>query len=47
MQLPFRPDSTPSCGLQIIGNFFDEPRVIMAAHAFERAFAWSNRLPTL
>jgi aspartyl-tRNA(Asn)/glutamyl-tRNA(Gln) amidotransferase subunit A len=34
-------------GLQIIGNFFDEPRVIMAAHAFERAFAWSNRLPTL
>jgi aspartyl-tRNA(Asn)/glutamyl-tRNA(Gln) amidotransferase subunit A len=34
-------------GLQIIGNFFDEPRVITAAHAFERAFGWSNRLPTL
>ncbi len=34
-------------GLQIIGNFFDEPRVIMAAHAFEQAFGWSNRLPTL
>jgi aspartyl-tRNA(Asn)/glutamyl-tRNA(Gln) amidotransferase subunit A len=34
-------------GLQIIGNFFDEPRVIMAAHAYERASGWANRLPEL
>jgi aspartyl-tRNA(Asn)/glutamyl-tRNA(Gln) amidotransferase subunit A len=34
-------------GLQVIGNFFDEPRVIMAAHAFERAFGWANRLPEI
>jgi len=34
-------------GLQIIGNFFDEGRIITAAHAFERAFGWANRLPDL
>ncbi len=34
-------------GLQIIGNFLDEPRIIQAAHAFEQALGWSNRLPTL
>jgi Asp-tRNA(Asn)/Glu-tRNA(Gln) amidotransferase A subunit family amidase len=33
--------------MQIIGNFFDEPRVIQAAHAFEQAFGWANRLPSL
>jgi aspartyl-tRNA(Asn)/glutamyl-tRNA(Gln) amidotransferase subunit A len=31
-------------GLQIIGKFFDEPRIIQAAHAFERALGWSNRV---
>ncbi len=34
-------------GLQIIGNFFDEPRIVMVAHAFERALGWANRLPEL
>ena len=34
-------------GVQIIGNFFDEPRVIQTAHAFERALGWSNRLAPL
>ncbi len=34
-------------GLQVIGNFFDEPRVVTAAHAFERALGWANRLPPL
>ncbi|MGI8925277.1 MAG: Asp-tRNA(Asn)/Glu-tRNA(Gln) amidotransferase subunit GatA [Tepidiformaceae bacterium] len=34
-------------GLQIIGNFFDEGRMVMAAHAFERALGWANRLPEL
>ncbi len=32
-------------GLQIIGNFFDEGHVIQAAHAFEQATGWANRLP--
>jgi aspartyl-tRNA(Asn)/glutamyl-tRNA(Gln) amidotransferase subunit A len=34
-------------GLQIIGNFFDEGRIVTAAHAFEQALGWSNRLPNL
>lgn len=34
-------------GLQIIGNFWDEGRILSAAHAFERAVGWSNRLPAL
>jgi hypothetical protein len=34
-------------GLQIIGNFFDEPRVIQAAHAFERAANLANQLPEI
>ncbi len=34
-------------GLQIIGNFFDEPRVIQAAHAFERATGLANQLAPL
>ncbi len=34
-------------GLQIIGNFFDEGRILMAGHAFEQASGWANRLPEL
>jgi len=34
-------------GLQIIGNFFDEGRIVSAAHAFERALGTANRLPEL
>ena len=34
-------------GLQIIGNFFDEPRVVQTAHAFEQALGWSNRIAEL
>jgi len=34
-------------GLQIVGNFFDEGRVIMLADAFERAGKWANCLPDL
>ncbi len=34
-------------GLQIIGNFFDEGRILRAAYAFESALGWSNRLPDL
>ena len=31
-------------GLQIVGNFFDEGRILQAAHAFERATGWANRV---
>ncbi len=34
-------------GLQIIGNFWDEGRIIQVAHAFEQAAGWANRLPVL
>ncbi len=34
-------------GLQIIGNFWDEGRIIQVAHAFEQAVGWANRLPEL
>ena len=34
-------------GLQIIGNFWDEGRILSVAHAFERATGWANRLPEL
>jgi aspartyl-tRNA(Asn)/glutamyl-tRNA(Gln) amidotransferase subunit A len=32
-------------GLQIIGNFWDEGRILGVAHAFEGAAGWRNRLP--
>ncbi len=32
-------------GLQIIGNFFDEGRILQAAHAFEQALGQANTLP--
>ena len=34
-------------GLQIIGNFFDEPRIVQVAHAFERACGFANRVAEL
>ncbi|MFN0148601.1 MAG: Asp-tRNA(Asn)/Glu-tRNA(Gln) amidotransferase subunit GatA [Dehalococcoidia bacterium] len=34
-------------GLQIIGNFWDEGRILGVAHAFETATGWRNRLPEL
>ena len=34
-------------GLQVIGNFFDEGRVIQAAHAYESAGSWANQVAGL
>jgi aspartyl-tRNA(Asn)/glutamyl-tRNA(Gln) amidotransferase subunit A len=34
-------------GLQIIGRAFDEPAVLRAAHAYERATGWLGRRPPL
>ncbi len=32
-------------GLQIVGNYFDEARMLAAAHAFQRATDWHERVP--
>ena len=32
-------------GLQLIGNYFDEARLLHAAHAFQQATDWHQRLP--
>ncbi|MGH2607488.1 MAG: Asp-tRNA(Asn)/Glu-tRNA(Gln) amidotransferase subunit GatA [Tepidiformaceae bacterium] len=34
-------------GLQIIGNFFDEGRILQTAHAFEQRLGLANTLPNL
>ena len=32
-------------GLQLIGNYFDEPRLLHTAHAFQQATDWHRRAP--
>jgi aspartyl-tRNA(Asn)/glutamyl-tRNA(Gln) amidotransferase subunit A len=32
-------------GLQIVGNYFDEARMLRAAHAFQQATDWHTRVP--
>jgi aspartyl-tRNA(Asn)/glutamyl-tRNA(Gln) amidotransferase subunit A len=32
-------------GLQIIGNYFDEARLLQVAHAFQQATDWHLRRP--
>jgi aspartyl-tRNA(Asn)/glutamyl-tRNA(Gln) amidotransferase subunit A len=32
-------------GLQLIGNYFDEPRLLHAAHALQQAIDWHRRVP--
>jgi len=34
-------------GLQLIGKAFDEPTVLAAAHAYERATSWAERRPAI
>ena len=34
-------------GVQLIGDFFQEGKVLQAAHALERGMPWANRLPQL
>ncbi|HEX6030600.1 MAG TPA: Asp-tRNA(Asn)/Glu-tRNA(Gln) amidotransferase subunit GatA [Tepidiformaceae bacterium] len=34
-------------GLQVIGNFFDEGRILQVAHAFEQRLGFANKLPDL
>ena len=40
----FGEDSMP-VGLQLIGNYFDEGRLLHAAHAFQQATDWHTRAP--
>ena len=32
-------------GLQVVGNYFDEARMLAAAHAFQQATDWHTRIP--
>jgi aspartyl-tRNA(Asn)/glutamyl-tRNA(Gln) amidotransferase subunit A len=32
-------------GLQIVGNYFDEARMLAVAHAFQQSTDWHSRLP--
>jgi aspartyl-tRNA(Asn)/glutamyl-tRNA(Gln) amidotransferase subunit A len=32
-------------GLQLIGNYFEEARLLHAAHAFQQATDWHTRTP--
>ena len=32
-------------GLQVVGNYFDEARMLAAAHAYQRATDWHTRIP--
>jgi aspartyl-tRNA(Asn)/glutamyl-tRNA(Gln) amidotransferase subunit A len=32
-------------GLQIIGNYFDEARMLNVAHRFQQATDWHTRMP--
>ena len=32
-------------GLQIVGNYFDEARMLAAAHAYQQATDWHTRVP--
>jgi aspartyl-tRNA(Asn)/glutamyl-tRNA(Gln) amidotransferase subunit A len=34
-------------GLQIIGNYFDEARMLNVAHQFQQATDWHSRAPKL
>jgi aspartyl-tRNA(Asn)/glutamyl-tRNA(Gln) amidotransferase subunit A len=34
-------------GLQIVGNYFDEARMLAAAHAYQQATDWHTRIPPM
>ena len=38
-------DKDRPVGLQIVGNYFDEARMLAAAHAFQQATDWHTRVP--
>ena len=40
----FSSDERP-IGLQMIGNYFDEARLLQVAHAFQSATDWHTRKP--
>ena len=38
-------DNNMPVGLQIIGNYFDEARMLNVAHQYQRATDWHSRAP--
>ena len=42
--LPLNPSNRP-VGLQIIGNYFDEARMLNVAHQYQQATDWHLRMP--
>lgn len=48
MSIPcgFDQDNLP-IGLQIIGNYFDESRLLQVAHAFQNTSAWHKKVPMI
>jgi aspartyl-tRNA(Asn)/glutamyl-tRNA(Gln) amidotransferase subunit A len=46
MSLPCGFDGGMPVGLQLIGNYFAEGRLLNAAHRFQQATDWHQRTPT-
>ena len=47
LNLPCGESAGLPVGLQLVGNFFQEGKLLQAAHAFEREFGWANKLADL
>jgi aspartyl-tRNA(Asn)/glutamyl-tRNA(Gln) amidotransferase subunit A len=45
MSLPCGMVDNKPVGLQIIGNYFDEARMLNAAHQFQQATDWHQQAP--
>lgn len=47
LSLPCGESAGLPVGLQLVGNYFQEGKLLQAAHAFEREFGWANKLAEL
>ena len=45
MQARMAESGPPPLGLQIIGNYFDEARMLNVGHAFQQQTDWHLRMP--
>jgi aspartyl-tRNA(Asn)/glutamyl-tRNA(Gln) amidotransferase subunit A len=45
MSLPVEPVEGLPVGLQIIGNYFDEAKLLNVAHQFQQATSWHKQSP--
>jgi aspartyl-tRNA(Asn)/glutamyl-tRNA(Gln) amidotransferase subunit A len=46
MSIPIGFAGTRPVGLQLIGNYFDEERLLNAAHRYQQVTAWHRQMPT-